>query len=74
MVLFVPLLILLALIVGVINRDYIEHSFLISDTFQLWMGIGIVGLLVLNFILDSFLKSKRNHQEYLRRNDLDKYK
>ena len=74
MVLFVPLLILLALFVGVINRDYIEHSFLMSDTLELWLGIGIVGLFVLNFILESFAKSKRNYQEYLRRNGLDKYK
>ena len=35
MVLFVPLLVLLALFFGVINRDYLDHSFLMSDTFQL---------------------------------------
>ena len=56
--LFIPLLILIALFIGVFNRDYIEHSFLISDTFQLGMGIYIVGMLVLNFILDSFTKNK----------------
>ena len=61
MVLFVPLLVLLALFFGVINRDYLDHSFLMSDTFQIGMELYIVGMLVLAFILEAFTK-KNNKQ------------